>query len=238
MRWLRAEPRVGVVVGTVGIEWVQDYHSRTSNLDNTKAQAEGFYNTLSAIRAFNWGDDLAWDQDFEQAGKGTPAQGTDTDWAENVDFVFFSGHGSPQGFMFGVKKWDNAGAGSREISWGEGDLDWIALDACEVLSRDDIFARWGWPVFNGLHMILGFHTTCSDEPDRGRLLAQYLNAGWTVRQAWIRACQDTEDSDVTWAYLRADGHGTDTYNDHWWGKGHVSEDPDNPTSLFYARAAC
>ena len=100
----------------------------------------------------------------------------------------------------------------------------------------DVFGRWGWPVFNGLHMILGFHTTCSDEPDRGRLLAQYLNAGWTVRQAWIRACQDTEDSDVTWAYLRADGHGTDTYNDHWWGKGHVSEDPDHPTSLFYARA--
>ena len=93
MRWLRAEPRVGVVVGTVGIEWVQDYHSRTSNLDNTKAQAEGFYNTLSAIRAFNWGDDLAWDQDFEQAGKGTPAQGTDTDWAENVDFVSSPGTG-------------------------------------------------------------------------------------------------------------------------------------------------
>lgn len=129
MRWLRSRAESGGCRGTVGIEWVRNYHSRTSNLDNTEAQAEGFYNTLSAIRALNWGDDLAWDQDFEQAGKGTPAQGTDTDWAENADFVFFSGHGSPQGFMFGVKKRDNARAGSREISWGEGDLDWIALDA-------------------------------------------------------------------------------------------------------------
>ena len=69
-------------------------------------------------------------------------------------------------------------------------------------------------------------------------MAQYLNAGNTVRQAWIKACQDTEDSDTQWAYLRADAQGTDTFNDHWWGKGFVSADPANPNVLFYARLAC
>ena len=33
--------------------------------DQLKTQAEGFYNTLSAVRRFNWGDDAAWDVDFE-----------------------------------------------------------------------------------------------------------------------------------------------------------------------------
>lgn len=46
-------------MGTIGIEWVQKYNGLQGNLSNTKAQAEGFYNTLSATRRFNWGDDLA-----------------------------------------------------------------------------------------------------------------------------------------------------------------------------------
>ena len=67
-----------------------------SNLTNTKPQAEGFYNTLSATRRFAWGDDLAWDEDFEQKNVGSPAAGTDVTWADDVDMVFFSGHGAPE----------------------------------------------------------------------------------------------------------------------------------------------
>ncbi len=224
-------------MGSIGIEWVRQYHGLASNLNNTKPQAEGFYNTLSATRRFQWGDDLAWDQDFEQQGAGSPATGTDTTWADNVDMVFFSGHGSPGGFLFGVKS-DDARAKPSEIRWGDKELEFIALDACNVLSVDGVFDRWGWPVFKGLHYILGFHTTTSDEPDRGRLLAQYLNAGETMRRAWIKACQDTESSDTVWAYLRADTASTDTYNDHWWGKGSVSTDPYNPTVLVHTRGTC
>jgi hypothetical protein len=224
-------------MGSIGIEWVRQYHGLASDLNNTKPQAEGFYNTLSATRRFQWGDDLAWDRDFEQQGVGSPASGSDTIWADNVDMVFFSGHGSPNGFHFGVKT-DDAVARPTEIRWGDKDLEWIALDACNVLESAGVFDRWGWPVFKGLHYILGFHTTTSDEADRGRLLAQYLNNGETMRRAWIKACQDTEGSDTQWAYLRADAEGTDTYNDHWWGKGSVSADPDSPNVLYYARGAC
>lgn len=224
-------------MATIGIEWVRQYNGLASDLSNTKPQAEGFYNTLSATRRFAWGDNLAWDEDFEQQNVGSPASGTDTTWVDDVDMVFFSGHGAPSGFLFG-KKIDDAKAKPTEIRWGNRQLEWIALDACNVLARDGVFDRWGWPVFKGLHYILGFHTTTSDEADRGRILAQYLNAGNTMRQAWIKACQDTEGSDTEWAYLRADAPGTDTYNDHWWGKGFVSADPSNPNILFYARGAC
>lgn len=224
-------------MGSIGIEWVRQYHGLAGNLTNTRPQAEGFYNTLSATRRFQWGDDLAWDRDFEQQGVGSPASGTDTLWADNVDMVFFSGHGSPSGFLFGVKT-DDAKVKPTEVRWGDKELEWIALDACNVLEANGVFNRWGWPVFKGLHYILGFHTTTGDEPDRGRLLAQYLNNGETMRRAWIKCCQDTEGSDTQWAYLRADAPGTDTYNDHWWGKGSVSADPDSPTVLYYARGAC
>jgi hypothetical protein len=224
-------------MGSIGIEWVKKYNGLAGNLTNTKAQAEGFYNTLAGSRQFNWGDDLAWDRDFEQAGLGSPVDGTDNTWADNADFVFFSGHGSSDRFYFGTKI-DDAVAKSTEIHWGDNDLEFIALDACNILERDGVFDRWGWPVFRGLHYILGFHTTTSDEADRGRLLAQYLNAGWTVREAWIKAAQDTESASTWWAYLRADNAGTDTYHDHWWGEGSISADPVNPTVLYYSRGTC
>jgi hypothetical protein len=224
-------------MGTIGIEWVKQYNGLQGNLTNTKPQAEGFLNTLSGVKVFNWGDDLAWDRDFEEQGRGSPPQGTDTIWADDVDIVFFSGHGSADGFLFG-RKIDDAVARPTEIRWGDRQLEWIVLDACNVLERDGVFDRWGWPVFAGLHYILGFHTTTGDEPDRGRVFAEYLNAGWTVRQAWIKAAQDTEDSTTEWAYLRADAPGTDTYNDHWWGKGFTSPDPSNPNLLAYGRGSC
>jgi hypothetical protein len=90
-------------------------------------------------------------------------------------------------------------------------------------------------VFKGLHYILGFHTTTGDEPYRGQVLAQYLNAGWSIRDAWIRAAQDTEGPGTWWAYMRADNGATNTYADKWFG---FSPDPANPTVLYYARGAC
>jgi hypothetical protein len=225
-------------MGTLGIEWVKKYNGRAANVSNTQAAAEGFYNTLAGVRMFNWGDDLAWDQDFEEQGIGNPANGTDTTWVDNVDIAFYAGHGSSQGPFFGVATHDSGETSPTEVRWGNRELEWIVFHACEVLQRDGVFDRWGWPVFRGLHYILGFHTTCHDESHRGQYLAEDLNAGWRVRDAWIRACQETEGSDAQWAYLRADSAGTDTYNDHWHGKGFVSSDPINPSTLFYLRGSC
>jgi hypothetical protein len=127
---------------------------------------------------------------------------------------------------------------TTEVRWGDVRLKWIALDACNILEQNGVFGRWGWPVFRGLHYILGFHTVTGDEPHRGRILAQYLNAGWSMRDAWIRAAQDTEGSNHQWAYLRADAPGTNTFSDHWFGHGFVSPDPKTPNLLAYMRGVC
>jgi hypothetical protein len=140
--------------------------------------------------------------------------------------------------LFGESGYDDGLARNTEVRWGDRNLEWIAFDACELLQRAGVFGRWGWPVFKGLHYVLGFHTTCSDEANRGRYFAEYLNDGWTVRNAWIKACQLTEGSTVEWAYLRAGTSSADTYNDHWHGKGYTSPDPLNPTYLAYGRGSC
>lgn len=224
----------------IGIEWVKQYHGRASNLSNTQAQAEGLYNTLSGVRRFNWGDDLAWDQDFEEQGAGSPATGTDNTWIDTVDIAFFSGHGSTAGPLFGVANRDDGRASPGDLRLGNNNLEWLALDACEVLNWDNgnVFSSWGWPVFRGLHYLLGFHTICRDESKRGRYLADNLNNGDRVRDAWRKACQETEGSNREYAYLRADASGTDTFNDHWHGKGFVSPDPGTPSVLFYLRDSC
>ena len=40
-------------MGTIGIEWVNKYHGRASDLKNNDNNAEGFYNELSGTRQFN-----------------------------------------------------------------------------------------------------------------------------------------------------------------------------------------
>jgi hypothetical protein len=226
-------------MATIGIEWANNYHGRAADLKNNDDNARGFLNTLDGVRRFDWGDDLAWDQDFEESGVGSPSAGDDQIWADDVDIVFFSGHGSIAGAFFGKADHDNGEAKPSELKLGNQDCEWVVFDACEVLESDSlkVFDRFR-NAFAGLHFILGFDTTCIDSGDRGRKFAQRLNDGWTVRNAWIRACTETEDSDTNWAYMRADAAGTDTFNDHWWGKGFVSSDPSNPTSRFYARGSC
>lgn len=225
---------------TIGIEWVNNYHSAASNLSNNDDNARGFYNRLQGQRRFEYGDDLAWDQDFEESGVGTPTAGSDQIYADDVDIVFFSGHGSRAGAAFGDKTHDDGTAKASNMQLGNRDLEWLAIDGCEMLAFDNgqVFGRWGWPVFRGLHYILGFDTTAYDRKDRGDKFAYRLNQGWTVRESWIRTCIESEDDDVSYAYLRADGEGTDTFNDHWWGKGSVSADPVSPTTLFYLRGTC
>jgi len=227
-------------VATIGIEWVNKYHGRASNLKNNDNNARAFYEQLDGVEEFEYGNDLAWDQDFEHSGVGTPSSGSDSLYADDVDIAFFSGHGSRTGLLFGVTGYDDGVAKNTEMRLGDKNLEWIVFDGCQALDYDggDVFGRWGWPVFKGLHYILGFHTTCYDVKSRGKKFAKRLNDGWTVREAWIKACKETEGSGTHYAYLRANASGVNTYNDHWWGKGSVSGDPTSPSTLFHLHGPC
>ncbi len=217
-------------MGTLGVEWVNNYHGRARDLRSCDECAERFYNELDGTREFNWGDDSAWDQDFETT--------FDDRFADDVDIVFFAGHGSPNSILFGVNHHDNGSAGSATMRLGDGQCEWLVLDACQTLHEDHLRAWLN--SFTGLHYILGFHSNANDSRNRGRYFARRLNRGKTVRVAWIKACKLTAKNSRRLAYLRADdtGRGTNTYNDHWHGEGFVSDDPVSPDSFYYYQTDC
>jgi hypothetical protein len=226
-------------MGLIAIEWVQEYYTRLGNPVNTKANAEGFYNTLNATKKFAHGDDKAQDKHFEQSGVGAPVAGSDVSKVEKVDMVYFAGHGSSLGFDFGVMQ-DDARAKPAEIRWGDGRLKWVVLNACKVLldnPNSRAIDRWG-QAFTGLRYILGFSTLALDEPHRGQAFAEHLNAGDTIADAWMKACQETEPELTTWAYLRADGNGITTDLDTWIDHADTRTKPQPPTLLHYLSGSC
>ncbi len=200
----------------IGIEWVEDYHGLASDLRKSQKRAEGFYYTLSGTRVFNFGNDIAWDQDFEELGLGFPSlgipiTGTDTYYADNVDIVYFAGHGSPDAFYFGVHNRDNGEASWVEMALGRL-CKWLIVDSCLLLADG---AMLKWPhIFKGLRMMLGFRTRGNDEGNRGRYFAQYLNLHRTMYWSWIWACQETADADTEWACIHALSPSS-SYYDTW-----------------------
>lgn len=214
----------------IGVEWVNNYHGRAPDLSNCDRCAERFYDELDGTQQFNWGNDLAWDRDFEEPG--------DDDYADDVDIVYFAGHGSPNSILFGVDTHNNGTASSASIRLGNNDCEWLVLDACQTLEEGH---RLAWQAsFRGLHYILGFHTNADDSRNRGEYFARRLNRGKAVREAWIKACKLTAPNRLRLAYYRADDtrSGTNTYNDHWHGEGFVSPKPSDPDIFYYYNTDC
>ncbi len=228
----------------VGVEWVQKYSPcGLGNLYNTKADAEGFYNTLGGkgwTKSFNWGTssiaDNAWEKDYEKVGVGGwdtrpyPDGGVDT-----VDFAYFSGHGSPNAFWFGTNHdgngWLPCRVDKSEVSWGETDLEWIVLSVCQALQYSSggqtVFQRWN-PAFKGLHQILSYDTVSYDI-SMGNRFAYYmtrplfLGGPKKIKDAWFQTNKDLQPSSVWSAVLSTDKG----WNDYLPGYGAVGGDGNN-----------
>lgn len=220
--------------------------------------AVGFYNHLGSTgftRRFNFGDDLAWGSDFERTGVG----GHDDIYVDTLDFAYFSGHGSPDGFYFGTN-YDgdgnfpfmvHSGPGSPqtyEARWGDIDLEWIFVSACQVLYENGIWDRL-WYVFNGLHGITGFHTVEADTPDLGRFFAYYLTDTWgpyCTGDAW-RFATINDPAQASWmqaavyravTYIFFPFWYVDRWSDYLPGYGSMSGDPSGTVYLWYTRWQC
>lgn len=250
----------------VGVEWVVDYKAVGKwDLPDRKACAEGFYQTLLTHPdwkgEFNVGNANAWEKHFKRGSKG----GVDSDWIDAVNFAYFAGHGAGAGnkptgvgkgggFTFGVDKNDDWVLSSVlfncEPSWGDKTLDWIVLDVCSALATNEdgngypLHKRWAnSQVMHGLHLILGFGTSATDQADRGKFFAEYLlgirgGKKHTIREAWMKATKDTEsllyDTDVVkGACLSAFNSDRHTFDDYIYGCGPVCKDPDPSSQVYF-----
>jgi hypothetical protein len=249
MLWPALSGQDDANVKEVGVEWVNNYHGTAPNLAACDDDAGGFYNALGNkgwTKVFNWGDDNAWEEDFKSPEK--PGGGTDTSWADNVDFAYFSGHGNQSGFYFGVSK-DDYQVHYNDCVWGDKDLEWIVLSSCLCLNYSDgaVFNRFGWPVFKGLHLIMGMDTTMSDTTDAGKFFVQFMtgDSAWpssgskkTIQEAWRWACWWALPSNQYCAILGAAGSGGDAWNDYLPGYGSQVPDPYPISYLWYIRYPC
>lgn len=234
----------------VGVEWTNSYgfwyddpdegSIYLSNLQYNDDLVTGFYNKLGAdgfSKKFNWGDSSAWEEDFKKVSLG----GTDSSWADDVDFVVYSGHGWPTGFYFNNDHDDKKLRGTEDwhdAEWGDKDLEWIMIDACQVLIESDDHGnwakRWGWGVFKGLHLILGWDSIADDDPNRGSVFAEYMiDYNYRICDAWFKACDETAPSGSKVAFICVAKTGYHTYYDHLWGHGEVKPDCPNPNVLGY-----
>ena len=229
-------------VKEIGIEWVGMTHSKP--LWNTEKNIEGWYNKMGTTggfsREFNWGEYSAWEEDFKDASFG----GTDTEWVDAVDFVYYQDHGGPDGVSFTTNH-DHKGLNFIEMRLGDGDLDSIVFDACSPLHWENsvgvnVFERWG-PTLQGIHQVCSFETSSKNSATRGTNFATYMtDLGMTIVSAWFRACAETEPSDHISAVFYATKSPNpyapqldDPINDHAYGFGYVCSDPKPGEFLYF-----
>lgn len=232
----------------VGVEWCNLYHGTPglADISGTAESAQGFKNGIKSLPGwssrFDWGNDAAWEDDFETAS--APGGGYDSFWADNVHFAFFAGHGSSGAFYFGSTM-DEHQMSAQDARWGDGLLNWIALHACQTMQNNFVWTVW-CDAFKGLHEMFGFHTnTEGSTPPLGSRFAYWASMPTApgadavdLRTAWSLACSECFDASVQYAVIYANQAGTDTHNDHLPGFGHVSADPAAPNCWCYYKGTC
>ena len=198
------------------------------------------FNGQSIPIAFRWTGMNAWERDFRESS--SPQNGNDSNYIDNVDLGWYTGHGSPGSFTFDNATKDDGNIVPNDARWGNRDLEWLQLESCNVLQFDSggtpIWDRWA-KTFDGLHLLNGFQTTAAcvnvGGGTAGRF-SRYLFPSFAgivpalrVRQAWAQMAVELEPSGRQYVTMGAAGPGWITnYNDYFWGEGSVG--PDIPKS--------
>jgi hypothetical protein len=179
----------------VGVEWINNFPApcAQNTLSYCDETSVGFLNGMVSrghTQAFNWGDGNAWERDFRDPANG----GDDTNWADDVDFVHFSSHGSTSAAnvfsgWFGAQR-DNCTWTSSRARLGNSNLEYLCIDACNSveLTRDPV-ATWHG-AFQGLRMVLGFTDVVSDSwwtGGRGNDFGRRAGNGDRLTAAWLDA---------------------------------------------------
>jgi len=126
--------------------------------------------------------------------------GEDYLWADNVDFVYYSGHSDEGGLkLWAYDEHEDPVARpdyvqSNEVKWGDKDLEWMALSSCCLL-HESTYSQW-LPAFdNRLHGICGFDSEATDVTNLGYWFAIYMVEGsyrYSIGRSWREATIDTE----------------------------------------------
>lgn len=230
-------PAIGPI--DVGAEYVGYTYADTGQpaLWFTGPNAAGFIVStgLNAIPSqFFWGERDAWETDFKSSTVG----GNDTQFSDDVDMTFYTGHANENKFLFSSSRTDTE-IRSSDPQWGDRDSEWIVIAACGPLQESNTLnARWG-RAFQGLHSVMGYATTSADTPSEGTSLVNYMKGfrflniqmlqALPIVISWLATGIDLQNGSVTIGAMgpvRNDG--VTNMNDFFWNSGTTG--PDIPAS--------
>ncbi|MBN1591809.1 MAG: hypothetical protein JW941_01010 [Candidatus Coatesbacteria bacterium] len=237
-----------VFAASVGVEWINDFPGTSLDRSHWDESAEGLYLELIAegwYGEFDWANSWASKKDFTI---------NNDDWVDWVDIALIGSHGSSTYDSFWGENLSSVMFYNTDMSpgevfnlWGDYNLEWIALDCCSVL-RDSSVVQWSCAM-NGLHLILGFkNSMCVNAPGDGKIWGIYMMGNWhpyfdysfSVTQSWFIAVDHVQPHGSTTVTARVVAEVYDNYNDHAWGHGYTSEDPEQDRTywLWDHNAAC
>jgi hypothetical protein len=227
----------------IGVWYVVNYPAGISNLPATAPDALGLRNKLTStcrvripifgcisnwptprwVSRFAYGNSNAWEKDWKRAAAG----GWENNYIDTVDLAYFAGHGSSNALWFGVGSQDDAQLTHQDAfrSWGDRDLDWVGIAACNVLDNPNL-GNWA-NAMNGLRLILGYQTVMADVA-HGEWFGEYIRLNYTLPQAWFKASDKLQPQGVV---ARVVAEEQWMYNDRW--SNHASQDYRNNTYWFW-----
>ncbi|MFZ1756540.1 MAG: DUF6345 domain-containing protein, partial [Caldilineaceae bacterium] len=223
-----------------GVWYVQNY-TGLSDLPLTQADALGLrtelrssgYSTPTWYSRFNRGNAAAYADHWER----WQAFGSEYNYIDEVDLAYFAGHGSSTRFYFGDGyNWFDNLVRDKTVhyndvyrSWGNEDLDWVGLAACQVLD-DPNLGNWANSM-DGLRLIMGFKTVMSDVAF-GKWFGEYIRRGYTLPQAWFKAVDVTQNRSKI---ARVVAQESWMYNDRYYN--HASQDYRDNTYWYWTKRA-
>jgi Family of unknown function (DUF6345) len=208
----------------VGVEWENIFPDPASNVAHLGDSCDGLMTWLHArnwIQTFRFTNYEMWEADAMNESLG----GLEDTYVDNVDFAMICTHGGIEfdpkwqktlrAISYGSTHIDqHLSPGEAYLAYGDKDLEFLAIDACRVLS-DDSFIYWA-STLDGLHLLLGYKTNLyTDYPGDGFYLGVFMTMpnSMSVAQAWFTAV-DYNQPGV--ACARIIGERASNFNEHWW----------------------
>jgi hypothetical protein len=206
----------------VGDEWI----GNSQGLSNSEDNNYDFRDEMSDVAniSVNWSEANVWESDFKDPALG----GDDSTYADNVDLMWFQGHGNPDGFATNPTPGDGF-VHRTDARWGNNDLEWLVVHSCSVLElgsgATNVWNRWS-PAFKGLHLLLGYGNSSYNVDGDGNEFGDDLaDDDMKIREAWVDANESEQPDGVIYRYMGIYGpSGEWNREDYFHGIGPVSGD--------------
>ncbi len=209
---LTSEP--GEVIGAddasleVGTWWISDYPPPGPSLADVRSARQdgrGLQTILTAsasvasvnltgpwTTSWSLGATNSNRRQWQRAERG----GLEQRFVDAGDLAYFAGQGRPGALGFVNRQGDLERLTPLDglQSYGDGDLEWMALTASRAL--DPATTRAWAATMRGLRLLMGFESTRADLP-LGIALGRYLRLGYTLPQAWLKAADRLQPAGTT-----------------------------------------